>query len=528
MTHHRLLLLSFLLLCAGCATRPMISTPFMEASPQSRLPRMAAAHQQALALRSAFAGKAEELVHAQIDLNNGLLGLGITALGLATGKVHRDAYTGVAFLAGAGYSFGQLNLSKPRLSVYLQGVAAVNCAIRAVAPLDVTPATLKQVQQERQQLMSALQELLRSLERFKAQGGADGATVTAARASLLATQTLLAEAGSLETRADSAALALSGALDRIAEQVNALAAGTVADSSAIPQILAGLADIAPRFAPGLGLENAFKPGGNPGAQGLNTGGSKGLKTDAELASLAALEAALDANTQRLETQRKALDEGLRPYRGHTQADALSGCGVSELALALKVDAVALSFSGSGDETQTLRISGGVKPYVVRLRESPAKGVEVRPPLPFDSNVEVFVPAKTAAVERHLLILDRANPPQQVEVLIKVGSSTAAAAPAPSPEDKSAAIKSKLELLQSTQQAIVLPATGHSYKLSKVEAGPPLSLTLSCTAKSGVTGKDAPADLLAALRSASQLTQATTPEDWDKIKLSGASACLKKP
>eukprot|EP01137_Pigoraptor_chileana_P033025 Opistho-2@23335 len=119
--------------------------------------------------------------------------------------------------------------------------------------------------------MSALQELLRSLERFKAQGGADGATVTAARASLLATQTLLAEAGSLETRADSAALALSGALDRIAEQVNALAAGTVADSSAIPQILAGLADIAPRFAPGLGLENAFKPGGNPGAQGLNTG-----------------------------------------------------------------------------------------------------------------------------------------------------------------------------------------------------------------------------------------------------------------
>ena len=487
---------------------------------------MAAAYSKADALRSAFHDKGVELVNAQIDLNNGLLGLGIVALGLAVGKVHKDSFSAIAFGAAGAYSFGQLGISKPRQLVYFQAVDAVNCALKAVSPLDISPDSLKALQGRRQPLEGAITALVQAMQALQGQGGANSTVLLPARTSLLGGQQMVAELDGLPERADKSARDLSLALDEIAAKVNTLAAGTVAESGAVVQILASLGDIAPRFAPGLGLDTAFKPKGSITSQSLMSGGAK---DDRQLATLAQLEAAVQAATQVLELQRQSVDEGLKPYRGHAQADALRGCGVADLAVALKADISSLNFSGKTDETQTVRISGGVKPYVVRLRESPAAGVEVRPPLPGDSSVEVHVPAKTATVDRTLLILDRADPPHQLELPIRVqGGAAAPGAESLGAAGSAALVKDKLErLILAPQPALVL-ADGHSYTL-KAAAGAPESLvvTMTCQKRVGVAALDSQTAFLARARVVTGLTM-STDSDWAGIKFQGAEKCLVKP
>ena len=511
-------------LCTGCATRPMIPPPKVSSTAGQQRPLMAAAYSKADSLRTAFYDKGTELVNAQIDLNNGLLGLGIAALGLAVGKVHKDSFTAVAFGAAGAYSFGQLGISKPRQVVYFQGLSAVNCALKAVSPLDISPDSLAALQRHRPMLDGAITRLVDAMARLQAQGGGDNPVTAPARASLLGAQQVLAELADLPERADKAARDLSLALDELAAKINEVAAGTVADSGAVVQILASLSDIAPKFAPGLGLDKAFKQRGSVDAQSL--------LDDPQIASLAALAAELEAATRRLETERKTVDQALAPYRGHSQADALRACGVTDAAVALKADVAGLSFSGKADETQTVRVSGGVKPYVVRLRESPAQGVELRAPLPGDSNVEVRVPANTAAVERTLLILDRADPPHQLELPIKVAAGTESVPGAESlqlADNKSALIRKKLAALSLQAPLSIMAPSQNKYSVKTV-AGPDnaLVVALDCQKKAGVVSMDTRAALVGSLMRSAQLTVATTDENWAGIKFQGAEKCLAKP
>jgi hypothetical protein len=377
---------------------------------------MAAANEQAVSLRTTLERKAAEQVNGQVGVNNALLGLGILTAGLALGKVHHDSYTGTAFAGGATYLFGNQNLSKPRLAVYQSGIKAVNCSLRAVMPLNIGPAAEKSIADEAAQLTAAaakLQAVLAEVGAKSIPGDRSAevkAKVAAATVLLAAATKTAADAADFVSRANLAGGELSGTIEKIAEDVDRLASDTVPSVISVQQSLAGLLDISAGFAPGLKLNQLpTLPTGNQ-SQGL---GKPDPTVEAVIVNL-------DAATSALEIVQKPLATRLTTYASRS-ISSLSECGVSDAVIALKVDIDKISFKGKTEQGMTIAVSGGVKPYLARLRESPADGIEIRTPLSGDSNVEVKVPKTLEKGTYTVLVMDASNPPKSKEVQIVVGA-----------------------------------------------------------------------------------------------------------
>ena len=413
----------------GCATNPTIGwkRPVVDETKS----RMAAASAQAVSLRSALEAKVSEQAGAQVDLNNALLGLGVLTMGLALGKVHHDAYTGTAFLGGSAYLFGTQNMSKPRLAAYQSGISAVNCALRAVSPVNIGPAGENAVSDGARRLpatIDRLQSAIASVERNRV-----GAPLTAARhseidVSLNASKLLLkaavktaSDSNDLLGRVDAAGAELSGTIDKIAEQVDKLAVDTIPAASTIPQMLAGLASISAGFAPGLTL-NQLPTSAKSGTADETKSQSSLIGPPTPVLDQALAE--MDTATSAVETIQRPLASRLAAYGAAKSPGSLADCGVSEVVVALGVDVDSLSFKGKVDETQFIGVTGGVKPYFARLRESPSGGVEVKSPLPGDSNVEIFVPKSVESASLHVVVMDGSTPRRSKEVTITIGASPA--------------------------------------------------------------------------------------------------------
>lgn len=409
---------------AGCAASPTLDwkRPAVDESKS----RLATSVAQAVSLRSVLETKVSEQAGAQVNLNNALLGLGVLTTGLALGKVNADAYTGTAFLAGSAYLFGTQNISKPRLSVYQTGISAVNCALRAVAPINIGPAGEKAVLDGSQQLIGPvdrLQKAIAAVDKNQVGLGLSADRQAVVDTSLIASKLVLmaavktaSDAANLQARIDQAGADLSGTVDKIAEQVDKLAIDTIPASSTIVQMLGGLASISAGFAPGLTLnqlpapKKAVIPG--PTAEGL-------VATPVLDKSLVEMESATSA----VEVIQSPLSSRLAGYGGNKAVGSLADCGVSEIVIALNVDVDSLSFKGKTDETHFIAVSGGVKPYVARLRESPSGGVDVKSPLPGDSNVEVFVPKSVEGGTLHVVVMDGSNPRRSKEVKVIIGAGS---------------------------------------------------------------------------------------------------------
>ena len=74
-------------------------------------------------------------------LGVGLIPLGAAALGLGVTGASATAITVVGLTGAAGYAEGQWLDSTPRQRAYIAGYNAVNCALEAVAPLDLDDTT---------------------------------------------------------------------------------------------------------------------------------------------------------------------------------------------------------------------------------------------------------------------------------------------------------------------------------------------------------------------------------------------------
>lgn len=402
------------LVLSGCASSPLLNWKRPEVDEKKS--RMATANEQAVSLRTTLEGKAAEQVNGQVGVNNALLGLGILTTGLALGMVHHDAYTGTAFAGGATYLFGNQNLSKPRLAVYQSGIKAVNCSLRAVMPLNIGPAAEKSIADAAAQLPAAAAKLQSVLAEVGAKAMPSDrsaevkAKVVAATALLATAAKTAADAADFVARADLAGGELSGTVEKIAEDVDKLASDTVPSAISVQQSLAGLLEISAGFAPGLKLNQLpTQPTGNQ-SQGL---GKPDPVVDAVIVEL-------DAATSALEIVQKPLAAKLATYASRS-ISSLSECGVSDAVIALRVDVDTLSFKGKTEQGLIIAVSGGVKPYVARLRESPADGIEVKSPLPGDSNVEVKVPKALEKGTYTVLVMDASNPRKSKEVLIVVGA-----------------------------------------------------------------------------------------------------------
>lgn len=469
MTQRLALTLACAAVLAGCATsNPLVTWDRSDRVPAGSTDPMALAKARAGALRSALEAKRSEQVGGTANLNNALLGLGVLTTGLALGKVHRDAFTITAGLAGASVLFGQQNLPRPRAAVFESGIKAVNCALRAVGPIDMggdqrdrfvaDSAELAKAQSElrtarataRARLDDAIAQNLSAEKASAALERLNAVAVISAQA--VASQ---GEVADLLWRLQAAANELTHVIESIGAQVNELTAGTVGDPANVPTLLSGLAAIAGRYAPGLGVDTRITALSAPPASsgdGSGQAGKLGLKDpsnpklDDEALAMKALNTALAQAERRadaVDALQRPLALRLTAFKGFAAADALKTCGVADLALQLVLSVPEISFKPGVKQGQSVLLSGGVKPYIARLRETEAGGVEVKSPVPGDSNVEINVAASaTGPRVLHVDMMDNANPRQLKTVVVTIQASAADAPVVPDGKGESALLNSR--------------------------------------------------------------------------------------
>lgn len=445
--HARLSVVSTAALLVACAGNPLVQLPAAQ-EPQGSLDSMEAARKHAEATKRVFHDRAYAHVGQKVLLNDSLLGLGILTLGLAAGNVHRDAFTATAGLAGASYLFGTQGLQDSALQAYQSGIGALNCAVAAVRPLQVSDRRLQTIESRALALaapIAALHRARASLGFAAASGDLSLALKARVEAELLdadatvqRAQGALEDAARLPAAVTQAAGGLKSAVDTIGDQVNKFASRSVVDPASIPSTLAKLVQVVDQFAVGLGVGDAlgaklqarqFVPP-NPVSQGKGAGpGAPPAPAYLEPARTQQLESLVaDLADQRGKTDALArpLAAELSEYKGHKDSEALAQCGVSA-SVAMKLvgaDGDTLSFQAAGElQSKRFSIEGGVKPYGARFQDSPTHGVEVIPPLPGDRSVEVRVPKDAKTLDLQLLVYDAASPPQQRVVLIKVAGAT---------------------------------------------------------------------------------------------------------
>ena len=499
----------------GCAVNPLVDVP--DRSTEGEVTTMPSALTRARHLKEGYHRKAYEFVDKQVVLNDALLGLGVLTIGLGASRgVHPDAFRSTAFLGGATFLFGQQNTSKSRLDIYQSGIGSVNCALTASLPLQVGNAELAAIAEESKATKKVLPAFGASLANAEAEFAVARESllpsavpliedqINGARLARAAALAALADAGGLPAQVGTVAKQLRVTLDVIEVQVNKKLGSTVADPAAVQQSLTSLATLAGRTAPGLGVDKFFTPtsGDAATAQGGSDGSGAALAAKRAVRPSNTLTAALrDLAMRRAELEAEAvpLAQRLLPYKGHTEASAtaLKACDVVSVSSALAVDQDELRFNTSADaQTKTLVISGGVKPYVVRLRESPTLGIEAQSPVSGDSAVLVKVPKGIAAgTALTMIVSDAATPAQTKAVRIVVGAPKAAVDN--KPDDLGQIENAAKALIDAKTTDFKVKGGVNTYTLLEVKPnGENLDLKLSCK-----PGKPAKKDSSAAIAKA---------------------------
>ena len=499
----------------GCAVNPLVDVP--DRSTEGEVTTMPSALTRARHLKEGYHRKAYEFVDKQVALNDALLGLGVLTIGLgASHGVHPDAFRSTAFLGGATFLFGQQNTSKSRLDIYQSGIGSVNCALTASLPLQVGNAELASIAEESKATKKVLPAFGASLANAEAEFAVARESllpsavpliedqINGARLARAAALAALADAGGLPAQVGTVAKQLRVTLDVIEVQVNKKLGSTVADPAAVQQSLTSLATLAGRTAPGLGVDKFFTPTSADAAtaQAGSDGSDGGAALPAKRAvrpsnTLTAALRNLAMKRAELEAEAVPLAQRLLPYKGHTEASAiaLKACDVVSVSSALAVDQDELRFSAAAidAQTKTLVISGGVKPYVVRLRESPTLGIEAQSPVSGDSAVLVKVPKGIAAgTALTMIVSDAATPAQTKAVRIVVGAPKAAVDN--KPDDLGQIETAAKALIDAKTTDFKVKGGVNTYTLLEVKPnGENLDLKLSCK-----PGKPAKKDSSAAI------------------------------
>lgn len=440
---HRALLLAAPAVLSACSSiNPMVTwKPGLEADPG--IDTMPVARKDAEDLKATLQTRANDFVGDKAALNNTLLGLGVLTLGLATGKVHRDAYTATAGVAGSAFLFGNQNLQPTVLTAYQDGIGAVNCAVAAVRPMQIGTSTLADVKTETTSLRAALPTLAKALARADvalanttnappALATAAQQQIDVARATYIKGSAANSNAAELPQTAGKVAGGLKGALSEIHRMVNEQAAKGVADSTAVVASLKSLVSIITGFGKNVGVDVLSKPAtaGNTtaagGAQSDTGDGKPSIQApapDPERVTdlLKALEALADANAS-VAVLADPLTKQLDGFRNFSATDELVKCKVTNAASAFSIDRPQLDFTANDKEDQTARIvaSGGTTPYVGRFRDSPTFGIEVINPHAHDRTFEVKVPKTVKAGSTLTLsIMDGATPPNERLVTVRL-------------------------------------------------------------------------------------------------------------
>ena len=520
---------------------------------------------QTLAYARAYAATAREAYRSEIasqfnasnNLGAGLIGLGSLVAALAAGSAHRDAILGTTLLGGTAYAVGQWNLRPQRLLIYQAGVEGMNCALAAVIPLSMSDTDLGSLRAGLADIearvgstnaaidvaAAALAPLRSRLE--PADIARDDAILTAAADAVVLANKVLPAGRQLAARVQRVGLELISTVDRIAAAVDKAVQSTLPDLSSVPKIVAGLAGNAGSFAPGSGVEASLK-------EALANAGIT-PKSGSLIDQNASAEAkARKLETDDLETKLVAVDKQRRELLAavagvqarisavdsSATADALKSCGVADLPLGLKLTADKLSFPGGTDASKAFVISGGNKPYVLELLDSPVDGLSVKGPVPGESRAQVSVTQALTSGSFSLLVMDSSAQMQTQKVSIEVG------APVAGITSKSGVLPNTGSALQQIVQAIkqqtnfTVNTGGKSVGLTIAKHPEPrigdnqntIELTLTCDTAVAppLSAKQVRDAVVAPLPASVQalLKNAPLGKDNRNLHVSGAKTCIK--
>jgi hypothetical protein len=419
----------------GCAINPVVSwdPPTRVGSQPTNLDF---GRKYAASLRTAYKHEIHKQVGTSTNLNSGLVVAGALALALAVGTAHRDALLGTALIGGTAYGLGGMNLSQQRLLILQAGVEAIDCANRAIIPLNMTTDEIAALESDLKTVLSAQTKLgdaaaavrAKHVAYKKALGPVNSEISTEADELLRISDELISAsntAGSsgrlLLVRAGQAGDQLVAAIDKIDGAVLKALLATLPDISSVPKVIAGLAGFATAIAPGAGVDTTI-------AARLAT--RSGTKSDANSDDSDKVKIAAQALREDIEKLRAEIN-AMRNSIGNVQArvaayetaasslETLRDCGIGDISFPLKVSTDKLIFSLGINATKSFLISGGTRPYVVDLLDTPAPGVTVKGPAPFESRAQVTVNKELKSGQTFsILIMDASNPTKSASVTIQ--------------------------------------------------------------------------------------------------------------
>lgn len=496
-----------LALLTACAGSPVVTWTPPTAPAGASSASFDHAQAYTAAARNAYQTAISQQVNGQAHLANALLATGALTAALALGGVHSSAVIGTAFVAGAGYGYGQLTYDRRRLLIYQAGVEAINCANRAVAPFAIGADDAKSlsgaivaVGSNRDAVATARADLVQAMrEGTIPQASPD---LTDAQKALDAADRVSAAAGQAQIGAQAylnAVRRVGGdlilAVDRIDAAVVRATLDTLPDLSAVPKIVAGLAGMAGMFVPPAGSDKLLRDSVAASLGSAKNNLALGEPSEA-IAALRARRGALNDAVRQLSEATLTLQAGMAGRDGVFAPDAFKDCGVTDVAFPLAVSADTVTLKPGVEATRSVLISGGTRPYVIDVEGSPVAGLSVKGPAPFESRIVITATASVKAPgEQSILVMDSSTPSRNRSITVKVDDgSGSAVVPKDTPRADAVTPAQVLEKLKGL--SFKLTASGAAvFKVANPAVnGADASFTLNCDPKPATDKKPTRATL----------------------------------
>ena len=460
--------------CSACTVNPVV--PWKAPDIHVTGTGMPYAYAYADARRNAYLAEISRQSGQAADLNNALVGAGALALALTAGKAGKDGIAALALLGGTSYALGGMNLGKQKLLVLQAGVEAVNCAKQAVIPLNWSKEDRDQLISSLTTLATARSEMADKADALRAQlakPGGEAKERTDAEALLQQAGALqeqsapvLANGWGLARQVNQAADQLVVAIDKIDAAVVRAGLDNMMELSAVPAIIAGLGGFAAGIVPGATLPFGAKPG-DPVTEKSVT-----IRKAGDPPALGTASAELAQAMRNVRAASQIVAQLVQLSDATPSVQALRACGVTDAHFPLRASVAKLQFALATEATRSFVISGGTKPYIAELADTPVSGVTVRSPVPFDSRVQVSVSKDVVAAQSaSIRIMDSSSPMRSEIVALELGQ----AAPAPAVTAPPAAARTQFD----DPVALVdhFNADGRVVKLNAAGALPAIDFTM---------------------------------------------------
>lgn len=431
---HRLVCIAVMVLLGGCAN-PIVKLEIagysLQASPApvGEPESMAQAIAKLNHVRAAYNEAIRDQTGVTQNSVTGLVWLGAVVLGAAS-HVHRDVLVTAGVVGGTTYGLTAAQLDKRRIDVWQAGIDALDCARKAIVPLEMSDNERHLLVGHLAKLWSRKADVETAQAKLAARQGdrSNTAEVEQAIKALLpkadealkqASKSL--EAGEMQLRA-SRGSELSATVNRISSKVTQVQGTVSLPVSAVNDILAEL----PKQI------TAIVPGALPPAAPASDGTANAQTEDPTQVLKQAL--------SDLAVAQKTVNQSLEKVNTPAALAALKACNVADVIKPFELVPAFLNFTQGIAEVKGFEIKGGLPNYRVKILGTLPDGLSTNFEGDSANTVGVGASDTVKPSEVRILVSDRSNPAQTQQLVIKVNAvMTPAPIPAPTPAPKPATI-----------------------------------------------------------------------------------------